>query len=226
MIRVLSRAATATVFWLTVLLCLAVALFSARFLLPEPFMTQGMEPHIEARPLVFLTHVASALTALALGPFQLISWRGPRRAWHRWSGRVYVAACLIGAVSGFGLAVTSLSGPIAGLGFGFLAVAWFVATAMGWRKAVGGQFGQHRRWMIRSLSLTFAAVTLRLMLPIVPLTGLDFANAYPAIAFLCWIPNLLIAELWLRIRGWEVTTATSRTAIAGPWRARASAESA
>ncbi|HYC73656.1 DUF2306 domain-containing protein [Brevundimonas sp.] len=210
MTRVMTRIATTTLFWLTALLCVTVALFSARFLLPQPFMTQGMAPHIEARPLIFLTHVASALTALALGPFQLITRRGPRRVWHRWSGRTYVAACLTAAVSGFGLAVSSLSGPISGLGFGLLAIAWFMTTAMGWRKAVQGQFGQHRRWMIRSLSLTFAAVTLRLMLPIVPLTGLDFTDAYRAISFLCWVPNLLLAELWLRTCGWDAIPAAPR----------------
>lgn len=212
MTRVMTRIATTTLFWLTALLCVAVALFSARFLLPQPFMVEAMTPHIEARPLIFLTHVASGLTALALGAVQLITWRGPRRAWHRRAGRVYVAACLIGSTSGFGLAVSSIAGPISGLGFGLLAVAWFLTTAMGWRKAVEGQFGQHRRWMIRSLSLTFAAVTLRVMLPLAPATGLDFVDAYRAIAFLCWVPNLLLAELWLRTRGWEAAPPEARGA--------------
>ena len=203
----MTRVATTTLFWLTALLGLAVALFSARFLLPGGFMTEGMAFHLEARPAVFLAHVAGGATALALGAFQLVTWRGPRRRWHRRAGRVYVAACLAGAVAGFGLAVTSSAGPIASLGFGLLAVAWFATTFLGWRKAAEGQFGQHRRWMIRSLSLTFAAVTLRLMLPLVPLTGLEFVDGYRAIAFLCWIPNLVAAELWLRTRGWEASTA-------------------
>lgn len=212
MTRVMSRIATTTLFWLTALLCVAVALLSARFLLPQPFMAEAMAPHIEARPLIFLTHVASAGTALALGAFQLVTWRGPRRGWHRWAGRIYVAACLVGAVSGFGLAVTSIAGPVAGLGFGLLAVAWFVTTAMGWRKAVAGQFSQHRRWMIRSLSLTFAAVTLRIMLPLALANGLDFGDAYRVIAFIAWIPNLLLAELWLRVWGWEVRRPPARPA--------------
>ena len=72
---------------------------------------------------------------------------------------------------------------------------------MGWRQAVAGQYATHRRWMIRSLSLTFAAVTLRLMLPMIPLTGLAFVEGYRAISFLCWVPNLLLAELWLRTVG-------------------------
>ena len=203
----MTRVAATTLFGLMALMCLAVALFSARFLLPEPFLAQGMAVHLEARPLVFLVHVAGGVTALALGSFQLVTWRGPRRAWHRRAGRTYIAACLAGAVAGFGLAVTSTAGPIAALGFGLLVVAWFGTTFLGWRKAVEGQFGQHRRWMIRSLSLTFAAVTLRLMLPLIPLTGLEFVEGYRAVAFLCWIPNLLLTELWLRMWGWEAPTA-------------------
>jgi hypothetical protein len=80
---------------------------------------------------------------------------------------------------------------------------------MGWRKAVTGDFAQHRRWMIRSLSLTFAAVTLRIMLPMIPLTGMDFVDAYRAISFLCWVPNLLWVEVWLRIFGREAAPQVS-----------------
>lgn len=199
----MARAATTTLFWFMALMGLAVALFSARFLLPGGFMTEEMAFHLEARPAIFLAHVVGGATALGLGAFQLATWRGPRRTWHRRAGRVYVAACLIGAAAGFGLAVTTSAGPVASLGFGLLAVAWFGTTFLGWRRAVSGEFGQHRRWMIRSLSLTFAAVTLRLMLPMIPLTGLDYIEAYRLISFLCWIPNLLLAELWLRTSAWE-----------------------
>ena len=199
----MARAATTTLFWFMALMGLAVALFSARFLLPGGFMTEEMAFHLEARPAIFLARVVGGATALGLGAFQLATWRGPRRTWHRRAGRVYVAACLIGAAAGFGLAVTTSAGPAASLGFGLLAVAWFGTTLLGWRRAVSGEFGQHRRWMIRSLSLTFAAVTLRLMLPMIPLTGLDYIEAYRLISFLCWIPNLLLAELWLRTSAWE-----------------------
>ncbi|RZJ36326.1 MAG: DUF2306 domain-containing protein, partial [Brevundimonas sp.] len=73
-----------------------------------------------------------------------------------------------------------------------------------------GDFARHRRWMIRSLALTFAAVTLRIMIPLSMISGLDFAVAYPAIAFLCWIPNLLLVELWLRRGGWTATPSAPR----------------
>ena len=48
--------------------------------------------------------------------------------------------------------------------------------------------------MIRSFSLTLAGVTLRLYLPITLLGPVSFSPAYAAIAWLCWLPNLLIAD--------------------------------
>ena len=210
------RVVTLSLFCLLTLISLAVALFSARFLLPDPVMAEGMAPHLQARPLVFLAHVAGGVTALALGGFPLVTWRGPRRGWHRAAGRIYVFACLLSAVAGLGLAMTSPSGPVAGLGFALLAVSWFWTTAWAWRKAVTGDFARHRRWMIRSLALTFAAVTLRIMIPLSMISGLDFAVAYPAIAFLCWIPNLVLVEVWLRLWGTEAgrgVRPTGRSAV-------------
>lgn len=197
----MTRIATTSLFWLTTLICLAVALFSARFLLPSPILAEAMAPHIEARPIVFLAHVTGGVTALSLGMLQLATRRGPRRRWHRQAGRIYVVACLTGAATGLALAATTPAGPVAGLGFGLLAVAWFGASWQGWRTAVRGEFDRHRRWMSRSLALTFAALTLRAMIPFIPLTGLDFVDGYAAVAFLCWIPNLLAVEAWLRTWG-------------------------
>lgn len=192
-------------FGLMTFLALAVSLGSARYLLPVPVSPAPlMTLHLERWPWAVIAHVAGGVTALTLGLFQLVTRKGPRRAWHRMAGRIYVLACLSSAVAGFWLALYSTAGPIASAGFGGLAVVWFFATAVGWRKAVEGAFGAHRRWMIRSLSLTFSAVTLRILLPLSPLSGLEFDDAYRAVAFLCWVPNLLAAELWLRIWGWNV----------------------
>ena len=62
--------------------------------------------------------------------------------------------------------------------------------------------------MIRSFSLTFAAVTLRLYLPIGIVSGLTFEQIYVATAWISWVPNLLVAELYLR------REMTRRTAVA------------
>ena len=57
--------------------------------------------------------------------------------------------------------------------------------------------------MVRSFAMTFGAVTLRLYLPIAPIMGYDFMAAYVAISWLAWVPNLMVAELylnWSRLR--------------------------
>jgi predicted membrane protein DUF2306 len=59
---------------------------------------------------------------------------------------------------------------------------------------------KHRRWMVRNFALTFAAVTLRLWIPMSFAAGIPFEIAYPAIAWLCWVPNLLLPEYYLNRR--------------------------
>jgi hypothetical protein len=51
--------------------------------------------------------------------------------------------------------------------------------------------------MVRNFALTFAAVTLRLWLPVSTVSGVAFELAYPVIAWLCWVPNLVAAEFFL-----------------------------
>ena len=50
--------------------------------------------------------------------------------------------------------------------------------------------------MIRSFALTFAAVTLRIYLPLFAgVLKLDFVQSFDTISWLCWVPNLLVAEV-------------------------------
>ena len=65
----------------------------------------------------------------------------------------------------------------------------------------GGDVAAHQRWMVRSVALTFAAVTLRLCIPLSVVLGLPFEPSYQAIAWLCWVPNLMVAEWACRRRG-------------------------
>ena len=48
--------------------------------------------------------------------------------------------------------------------------------------------------MVRNFALTFAAVTLRLWLPGMVVGGVPMEIAYPIVAWLCWVPNLIVAE--------------------------------
>ena len=80
-----------------------------------------------------------------------------------------------------------------------LATLWLLATGTAYRHIRAGDRVSHRRWMIRSYALTFAAVTLRIYLPLSLAFGLPFGPAYQTIAWLCWVPNLVVAE-WIILR--------------------------
>jgi len=179
-------------------LCVALALVSFRYLL----RFGGTPPVIEGNLFIepwLMVHVAGAATALFLGPLQFSSrLRNRLPTLHRWIGRTYVVSCLVGGAAGFLLALGASTGPISTIGFGSLAILWIVTTSLAWRRAVQGRFIEHRAWMIRSFALTFAAVTLRLYLPLIFVFQVGFDDAYRAISFLCWVPNLLVAELYLR----------------------------
>lgn len=146
-------------------------------------------------------HIAASALALTLGPFQFLTTiRAKAPALHRWSGRLYVAACVCGGLAGGAIAMFSSSGAMAGLGFLALAILWLTSTSLALRAALRRDFRGHERWMIRSFALTFAAVTLRIYLPIgINLSG-EFALPYTIIAWMSWVPNLLIAEAWLSMK--------------------------
>ena len=157
------------------------------------------------------SHMLASAWALAVGPWQFSS-RLRRRALavHRWVGRSYVAAVVLGGLSGIALAPAAQTGAVAGLGFGLLGVLWVASTIAALAAIRGGDLAAHRRWMTRSFALTLAAVTLRLYLPAAFAAGIPFTTSYPAIAWLCWVPNLIVAELLLRsrVRGAQASLST------------------
>lgn len=183
---------------LAAFLSAGVAIFSYRYLAGVGYMAPNILANLFAKPWL-LVHVTGAATALLLGPFQFLAGlRARRPALHRWIGRTYVAGCLVGAAGGFVMAFGSTAGPVATAGFALLAVCWAYANLQGWRLAMAGRFVEHRAWMTRSFAMTFAAVTLRIYVPLLPLTGISPLQGYIATAWISWIPNLILAELWLR----------------------------
>jgi len=179
------------------LLSASVAMFSYRYLPGIGPMAPAILANLFARPWLD-AHIAGAATALLIGPIQFVPRIRKQRVVHRRLGRIYVVGCLVGGVGGLILAFGSTAGPIATVGFGSLAVIWITANVQGWRSARARRFDAHRAWMIRSFALTFAAVTLRLYLPLLPLLGVSFLDGYRAVSFLAWVPNLALAELYIR----------------------------
>ena len=190
----------ARLLWMIVaLLSVGIAAWSTRWFLNPPQSPEQALGNPLGVPWL-IVHIAGSVTALALGSLQFVArWRRRGRP-HRWIGRVYVLGCLVGGGAGLILAFGSSAGPIVGVGFGALAALWIAVNLLGWRAAVQGRFDAHRRWMIRSWALTLAAVTLRIYLPTAIALELPVLEAYRAIAWLCWVPNLLLAEVWLAAR--------------------------
>ena len=164
-------------------------------------------------PIGLHTHIAASAIALTLGPFQFLrSIRAKAPSIHRWSGRTYVAACFVGGLAGGAIAMYSSSGPVAGAGFLCLAILWLAFTGAALSAALRRDFITHERWMVRSFALTFAAVTLRLYLPIgVTLNHGEFVAPYTIIAWACWVPNLILAEAWLAAQKGRVKPALQQT---------------
>ena len=194
----MTRPLTWSAWTLYALLSTAVALFSYRYLLGVGLLSPDILANLFARPWLKV-HVAGAATALLVGPVQFLPWVRRRfPAVHRPLGRVYVIGCLAGGVGGLIMAFGSTAGPIATAGFASLAACWITANVQGWRLAMARRFDDHRAWMLRSFALTFAAVTLRIYIVVLPMLGVAPIDAYRAASFVAWIPNLILVELYLR----------------------------
>lgn len=85
------------------------------------------------------------------------------------------------------------------LGFAALAAAWLITAVLAYAAIRAGNEAAHRAWMIRNFALTYAGVTLRLWInPLMMAFG--EITGYEIVAWLCWVPNLIVAEAI--IRGW------------------------
>ncbi len=177
---------------------LLIALVSFRYFIISPEV--AAEPPLGERfakhltPLLF--HVGGGIVALALGPWGFWgTFRNKFLQLHRWMGRIYLLAVLIGSIAGFYMALIAFGGLASRIGFGMLAGLWLTTGAMAYRNIRQGKVEVHREWMIRNYALTFAAVMLRVWLPLFLALGYEFPEAYTAIAWVSWVPNLLVAEL-------------------------------
>src|SRR5436305_3499775 len=119
---------------------------------------------------------------------------------HRTLGKIYVTCAIVSGVAALCLSPFSTGGIITHFGFGILGFLWVYCTARAYYTiAVKKDIDMHQRWMIRSYALCFAAVTFRIWLPLFTAAfRFDFTISYQIISWLCWVPNLIVAELIVR----------------------------
>ena len=185
---------------LVTVLSVAIAVVSLRY-----FVAPATAPLLKQKHGLYrvslLAHAAAALVALAVGPFQFsdgVRTRRPRL--HRQLGYVYFAGVFLGGGAGLVSATGAEGGLSARTGFFLLGVCWLTSAWVALAAIRQGDVAAHRRWMIRNFALTFAAVTLRLWLPALAAATGSFLEAYRTVAWLCWVPNTLVAEFLLASR--------------------------
>lgn len=151
----------------------------------------------------FYVHIFSSVLVLVAGFTQFS--RTVLQKWpkvHRTMGYVYAVTLLF--VSGPGawiMAFYANGGVPARTGFVLLTFLWYVFTVTALVYVFRRRWNEHGNFMLRSYALTFSAITLRLYA-----FGIDYfhlhikpAEAYITIAWLSWVPNLLLAELLIRL---------------------------
>lgn len=187
---------------LMALLGLGVAAVSLRYFALDPalfFERQRDVYHAHLGRL--LVHAGGGIAALALGPWQF--WGGLRNRalrLHRVLGRIYLISVMVGGAGGLAMATLAYGGLPSRAGFGFLAAFWLATGGLAYRAIRRGEVERHRAWMIRNYALTFAAVTLRAWVPLLEAGGFGFEEAYVTTAWLSWVLNLVLAEVYLGAR--------------------------
>jgi uncharacterized membrane protein len=149
---------------------------------------------------LFYTHVYSAIFCLLAGftQFNNLILRDFIKI-HKHFGKIYVYSVLLfAAPSGIYIGFYANGGITSKVSFILLGIIWFYFTLKGILEIKKGNIDNHKKMMIRSFALAFSAITLRLWkVVLVYLFEPNPMDVYRIIAWLGWIPNIVIIELYL-----------------------------
>ncbi len=115
-----------------------------------------------------VAHVLFGSIAMIGAVLQIWPWlRRTHPVIHRHTGRAYVfAGVLPSGLMALTIGSQSPFGPTTRVSDVLAAVLWIGCTLAGWRAVRERRFGDHRKWMIRSVTLTFSIIVNRLISPI------------------------------------------------------------
>jgi uncharacterized membrane protein len=148
----------------------------------------------------FYTHITTSLIVLLLGIFQFSNTMIKKYTKiHRLFGQIYVGLILFcSATSGFVMALYANGGFWAKVSFVMTSILWWLFTALAYWHIRQHNVQAHQAYMYRSYALTLSAITLRIYVLSFPfLLGLRGKELYVIVAWLSWLPNLLICEIYL-----------------------------
>ena len=144
--------------------------------------------------IAFYIHIGLGAVALLIGWIGFSDKiRANNLALHKKSGKLYVISVLLSAIASIYIAVFATGGIATSIGFICLGILWFYTTVMAFIHIKNKNIQSHQKFMIYSYALCFAAVTLRLWMPLMIFICGDFNTGYAIAAWLCWVPNLIAA---------------------------------
>ncbi len=194
-----------TAWFLFAFLCLGFGLYPLLyFILDEKFGLLNTKPLELLSDLVWRTafyiHIILGGLALLVGwPQFNKKWRIKRLDIHRLLGKIYVTSVFASSLAGIFIGFQATGGLISKAGFISLGIIWFFSTLQAFLWIKKKDIIRHEKFMIFSYAACFAAVTLRLWLPllIIYFEG-EFIPAYRIVSWLCWVPNLIVA--WVLVK--------------------------
>jgi uncharacterized membrane protein len=147
----------------------------------------------------FYFHIVLGGIALLIGWIQFNEGIRLRRLkWHRALGKVYVFAALFSSLASIYISLYATGGIVATLGFMLLGLFWFYSTYKAYNSIRNKNVNTHQKMMIYSYAACLAAVTLRIYLPLLTMAFGEFTPAYLIVAWLSWVPNVVVAYFLTR----------------------------
>lgn len=121
---------------------------------------------------------------------------------HRTMGWMYIIIVLgFSAPSGLIMGIYANGGIFSQTAFVLLSILWIVFTFKAYSAVRNRDFEGHQKFMIRSYALTLSALTLRAWKYVIVLAFRPHPmDAYMLVAWLGWVPNLLLAEWYIRYK--------------------------
>ena len=155
-------------------------------------------------PILTMIHAVPGLLFMVLGPFQFSeSIRARHLQWHRWTGRVFIAAGFIIGVSALVMSFTMQSiGGVNQAAATILFGSFFLfALSRAFWHIRRRRVALHRQWMIRAFAIGLAVATIRPIIGIFFATS-RFSNLTPAQFFgtafwIGFVLHLIAAEAWI-----------------------------
>lgn len=170
-------------------------------------------------------HFLTGAILLLAGPLQLIEGVRDRfRPFHRWLGRIYVVAALLAGLGGlvFILIKGTVGGTVMNIGFGLYGALMVLAAVQAWRHAAARRIEIHKAWALRLFALTVGSWLYRMDYGfwLLLTDGLghlqNFEGPFDKVmAFFFYIPNLIVAELFIRARRKPASMVLNLLAVLG-----------